>query len=190
MLGLTTNLRFLRWVVREPAVRDGLVRTDTLDRIWPPDDLAARTAIPDEAWGAAAALLADAERTATDGWRLNGAGAAGAGQRRGAPVRGPGPRAAAEAVARRSTSSTSTSTAGACRSRSRRRRMSTARHAPPLGHHGAGPVDLVAPMPGRVIAVHVPAGRSGRGRRAGRDPRGDEDGARRRRAGATARSRT
>ena len=46
VLGLTTNLRFLRWVVREPAVRDGQVRTDTLDRIWPPDDWADRTTIP------------------------------------------------------------------------------------------------------------------------------------------------
>ena len=38
VLGLTTNLRFLRWLVREPVVRDGGARTDTLDRIWPPDD--------------------------------------------------------------------------------------------------------------------------------------------------------
>src|SRR6202008_1365990 len=29
ILGLTTNLRFLRWLVREPAVRDGIARTDT-----------------------------------------------------------------------------------------------------------------------------------------------------------------
>ena len=38
VLGLTTNLRFLRWLVREPVIRDGQARTDTLDRIWPPDD--------------------------------------------------------------------------------------------------------------------------------------------------------
>src|SRR5512135_466880 len=57
VLGLVTNLRFLRWLVREPAVRDGDVRTDTLERIWPPDDWAARTAIPDAAWSAAARRL-------------------------------------------------------------------------------------------------------------------------------------
>ncbi|TMD27747.1 MAG: helix-turn-helix domain-containing protein, partial [Chloroflexi bacterium] len=44
VLGLTTNLRFLRWLVREPAVLEGQARIDTLDRIWPPDDWADRTA--------------------------------------------------------------------------------------------------------------------------------------------------
>ena len=42
VLGLTTNLRFLRWLVREPAIRDGQMRIDTLGRIWPPDDWASR----------------------------------------------------------------------------------------------------------------------------------------------------
>ena len=46
----STNLRFLRWLVRQPVVRDGEARTDTLDRIWPPDDWAERAAIPAEAW--------------------------------------------------------------------------------------------------------------------------------------------
>ena len=58
VLGLTTNLRFLRWLVREPVVRDGEARIDTLERIWPPDDWAERTALPDEAWAAAAVALA------------------------------------------------------------------------------------------------------------------------------------
>ena len=76
VLGLTTNLRFLRWLVRQPAVLDGLARIDTLDRIWPPDDWAERTAVPDRAWVAAARLL-QANDTRTDpwsgGWRLNAA---------------------------------------------------------------------------------------------------------------------
>ena len=42
VLGLTTNLRFLRWLVREPAVTGGQARIDTLERIWPPDDWADR----------------------------------------------------------------------------------------------------------------------------------------------------
>ncbi len=66
VLGLTTNLRFLRWLVRQPAVTGGQARIDTLERIWPPDDWAARTAIPDEAWSVAADDLG------AGGWRLNG----------------------------------------------------------------------------------------------------------------------
>jgi excisionase family DNA binding protein len=80
VLGLTTNLRFLRWLVREPVVRAGEARIDTLERIWPPDDWSKRTAMPPEAWSAAAgALLAglrSAEPLAPDpfglGWRING----------------------------------------------------------------------------------------------------------------------
>ena len=62
VLGLVTNLRFLRWLVRQPVVRDGAARIDTLDRIWPPDDWAERSAIPDAAWTAAGRLLAGTER--------------------------------------------------------------------------------------------------------------------------------
>ena len=77
VLGLVTNLRFLRWLVRQPVVLAGGARTDTLDRIWPPDDWTVRATIPDEAWAAAAAALTG--ETARDdgdpwagGWRLNG----------------------------------------------------------------------------------------------------------------------
>ncbi len=66
VLGLVTNLRFLRWLVRQPAVTNGLARIDTLDRIWPPDDWATRATIPDEAWASAAAVLG------RSGWRVNG----------------------------------------------------------------------------------------------------------------------
>ena len=52
--GSSTNLRFLRWLVRQPVVLDGQARTDTLTRIWPPDDWAELTEIPDGAWQAAA----------------------------------------------------------------------------------------------------------------------------------------
>ena len=74
VLGVVTNLRFLRWLVRQPVVRAGEARTDTLDRIWPPDDWADRAAIPVEAWATAAAMLTG-DRDAHDdwggGWRLN-----------------------------------------------------------------------------------------------------------------------
>jgi acetyl-CoA/propionyl-CoA carboxylase biotin carboxyl carrier protein len=80
VLGLVTNLRFLRWLVRQAVVRDGQARTDTLERIWPPDDWAAATAIPEVAWQTAARALADSngDRRSgpagdpwTGGWRIN-----------------------------------------------------------------------------------------------------------------------
>ena len=55
VLGLTTNLRFLRWLVRQPAVVRGLARTDSLAAIWPPPDHGALISIPDRAWSTAAA---------------------------------------------------------------------------------------------------------------------------------------
>ena len=77
VLGLVTNLRFLRWLVRQPVVLTGEARTDVLTRIWPPEGWSAATAIPDGAWTLAAAALS-AERDPVDpwagGWRLNAAG--------------------------------------------------------------------------------------------------------------------
>ena len=69
VLGLTTNLRFLRWLVRTPVVLDGEARVDTLDRIWPPSDRDHPNDPPDDAWQAAARVLAGT--TADGGWRLN-----------------------------------------------------------------------------------------------------------------------
>jgi acetyl-CoA/propionyl-CoA carboxylase biotin carboxyl carrier protein len=76
VLGVVTNLRFLRWLVRQPAILEGQARIDTLDRIWPPDDWTAASVHPEQAWQAAAAALAgpaDVEADAWSGaWRLNG----------------------------------------------------------------------------------------------------------------------
>src|SRR3990172_7033197 len=52
--GVPPTPRSRRWLTREPAVRDGQARIDTLERIWPPDDWQARTSIPASAWTAAA----------------------------------------------------------------------------------------------------------------------------------------
>ena len=74
VLGLVTNLRFLRWLVRQPVVLDGQARTDVLTRIWPPDTWTEMTEIPEEAWVAAAAeLVADTDPGDpwAGGWRLN-----------------------------------------------------------------------------------------------------------------------
>ena len=159
ILGLTTNLRFLRWLVREPVVHDGAARTDTLDRIWPPDDWERRARIPDAGWTAAArALLAD--RMAGDGFRLNAA---------------PTLRLAAEDEIR-----TVRLAPGVAATRSAYIRVDDTVHldlagrsvafrlAPPpdvdraasaaAAAHGTGPMELVAPMPGQVLSIGANVG--------------------------------
>jgi acetyl/propionyl-CoA carboxylase alpha subunit len=154
ILGLTTNLRFLRWLVREPAVREGVARTDTLERIWPPDHWERRAGIPDAAWTTAARLLLAGDQ-ATDGFRLNAA---------------PTARMVAEDATRTvrltpGTASLRTATAvvdhvayvdvaG---------RSIAFRVAPPpdvdraasaaAAAQGTGPLELVAPMPGQVLSI-------------------------------------
>ena len=73
LLGVRTNLRFLRWLLDQPAMRDGEMRTDTIagmaipappepdDAAWRAAAFAARNAglLPAGAWGG--------------GWRLNAA---------------------------------------------------------------------------------------------------------------------
>jgi len=155
ILGLTTNLRFLRWLVREPVVREGAARTDTLDRIWPPDDWGRRARIPDAAWAAAARVLL-AGRSVDDGFRLNAA---------------PTLRLAAEDEVR-----TVRLAPGTATTRAAHVRVDDTVHldlagrsiafsvAPPpdvdraasaaAAAHGSGPIELVAPMPGVVVAIH------------------------------------
>jgi acetyl-CoA/propionyl-CoA carboxylase biotin carboxyl carrier protein len=75
VLGVVTNLRFLRWLVRQPVVLEGQARIDTLDRIWPPEGWPAASELPETAWQAAAAALAGPRHVAPDAWagtwRLN-----------------------------------------------------------------------------------------------------------------------
>ncbi|MEX2183967.1 MAG: biotin/lipoyl-containing protein, partial [Chloroflexota bacterium] len=164
VLGLTTNLRFLRWLVREPAVRAGQVRTDTLEGIWPPDDWAARAAIPDRAWAAAAHRLAnggDAPDPWRGGWRLNAAPTlrlASDDEVRSVPAVAGGD-AAAAVTAVRVADTVHVDVDG--------RSVPFTIAAPPdvdraarvaTRAHGGGPVDVVAPMPGSVVAVHVAVG--------------------------------
>jgi acetyl-CoA/propionyl-CoA carboxylase, biotin carboxylase, biotin carboxyl carrier protein len=154
VLGLTTNLRFLRWLVRQPAVTAGRARIDTLDTIWPPDDWANRAAIPDDAWVAAATLLGPG------GWRLNAPATirlAADGEERTVASANLG---AAPPVAVRVGDTAFVEVAG---------RSIAFRLAPPpdvdraaraAAAHGAGggPVEIVAPMPGAVVRVHVAVG--------------------------------
>jgi acetyl-CoA/propionyl-CoA carboxylase biotin carboxyl carrier protein len=175
VLGLVTNLRFLRWLVREPAVRDGQMRIDTLDWIWPPDDWADRTRLPDAAWEAAGRALASDDGGWAGGWRLN------------APPRlrliadgdpstdrsvslGPKaePGSEGDISARRAALVRVTDASGATVYMDVEGRSVAFRLAPPpdidralraaASHVGGGTAEVVAPMPGGIIAIHHRAG--------------------------------
>jgi acetyl-CoA/propionyl-CoA carboxylase biotin carboxyl carrier protein len=166
VLGVVTNLRFLRWLVRQPVVLGGDARTDTLDRIWPPDDWLARTKTPDDAWALAASALT-AGPGGTDpwsgAWRLNGH---------------PSVRLEAEAEVRTvPVASTDPAMDNVVvgdvvhvdlAGRSTAFRLASPpdvdRAARAAAVHGSGspggPSPLVAPMPGAVLAVHVTPGQA------------------------------
>ncbi|HEX7948954.1 MAG TPA: biotin carboxylase N-terminal domain-containing protein [Candidatus Limnocylindrales bacterium] len=172
VLGLVTNLRFLRWLVRQPAIVDGQMRVDTLDRIWPPDDWSDRSAIPEATWQAAAQALASDHGEWAGGWRLNGsprvrlvADDDPATERPVHVLEPPADPADAEpapAVVVPGAVGESVvflDVAG---------RSVAFRLAPPpdvdravraaAAHHGGGIAEVVAPMPGGIIAVHRRAG--------------------------------
>jgi acetyl-CoA/propionyl-CoA carboxylase biotin carboxyl carrier protein len=161
VLGLTTNLRFLRWLVRQPAVLDGEARIDTLDRIWPGDDADARNRIPDDAWANAAAALmgvARADDPWRGGWRLN------------APptirLEAEGEQRTVAAPASAATSRATVLVDGVAHVDVDGRSVAFRLAAPPdvdraaraAARHAGGPVELTAPMPGSVIAVHAVPG--------------------------------
>jgi acetyl/propionyl-CoA carboxylase alpha subunit len=158
VLGLVTNLRFLRWLVRQPVVRDGEARIDTLERIWPPDGWSPPAEIPAEAWAFAARALGGG------GWRLNGP-----------PVARLEAEGTERTVAVDADSAEAPPPTSALADGGRvvhvdvDGRSIAIRLAPPpdvdraarsaaAHHHGGGPVDVDAPMPGAVLAVHVAVG--------------------------------
>ena len=160
VLGLTTNLRFLRWLVRQPAVTTGEARIDTLERIWPPDDWQDRTAIPGNAWRTAARLLGG-------GWRLNGPRTvrlSADGQEQVVSWDDATDPANADADAARAEEASvvvGDTAHSDLRGRSVAFRVApapdvdrAARAAAAHAHVG-GSADLVAPMPGAVLTVHV-----------------------------------
>jgi excisionase family DNA binding protein len=159
VLGLTTNLRFLRWLVREPAVREGQMRIDTLPRIWPPDSWAARAKTPNAAWQAAGRALAGAGWLG--GWRLNGAPRvrlATEGEERAIGLDAGAARADHVVVAN---GVAHVDVAG----RSVPFRLAPAPDVDrsvraAAGAHGGGPVEVVAPMPGSIVALHAAVGQA------------------------------
>ncbi|HLY14261.1 MAG TPA: biotin carboxylase N-terminal domain-containing protein [Candidatus Limnocylindrales bacterium] len=162
VLGVVTNLRFLRWLVAQPAVRAGEARIDTLERIWPPAD--APGGGPSEGvWRAAATALAGSSA----GWRLNGPArlrleADGAERTIEVDRDAPGPAPAP------GPGHPVTVSAGPVVFVDDDGRSVAFRLAPPpdvdraaraaAGHVAGGAVDVLSPMPGRVLAVHVAAG--------------------------------
>jgi excisionase family DNA binding protein len=159
VLGLTTNLRFLRWLVRQPAVRRGQMRIDTLGRIWPPDDWAERAAIPDEAWAAAARALAGAGWQGA--WRLNSPArirlTAEGRTRSVAVVSADG--STPEVVVAGSVAHVDVAGRSVAFSIAPAPDVDRAARAA-TAQHGGGSIDIVAPMPGAILAVHASAGAS------------------------------
>ena len=170
VLGVVTNLRFLRWLVRQRVVLDGGARTDVLHRIWPPDHWAADTAVPDNAWSTAAAALIERTDRAdpwAGGWRINAP--------RSVRVESDG---VSRSVAVASASPTfdetpafTTAYAGETVYLDLAGRSVPFRLAPPpdvdtaaraVISHGltgaTGPAEILAPMPGAVLIVHVAVG--------------------------------
>jgi acetyl-CoA/propionyl-CoA carboxylase biotin carboxyl carrier protein len=168
VLGVVTNLRFLRWLVRQPVVLDGQARTDTLDRIWPPDDWQDRVRIPDIAWAAAARALVPSGMANLDpwggGWRLNGAPTVrleADGEARSVELDQIGATARIELarigdivhldLAGRSTAFRLASPPDVDRA---------ARAAVAHGGAATGPSQVAAPMPGAVVAIRAVAGQA------------------------------
>ncbi len=154
VLGVRTNLRFLRWLLDQPVMGDGQVRTDTLARLTMPPP-----ALPDAAWaGAASALLeAGGHGPWTGGWR--GAAPAAVRLRRGDDELRVEPLAGSVTVA------VDGGTAYVdVEGQSTEFSLATppsveeaARHA---AAHAGGSAVLTAPMPGRVIAIRAAEGAS------------------------------
>jgi acetyl/propionyl-CoA carboxylase alpha subunit len=157
VLGVRTNLRFLRWLLAQPLMAEGEMRTDTLSRIRLPDP----PELDDEAWSAAAATLVDASNDPWGGgWRLNEAPRLRlrhGDEERSVPIaRGGGGIAAADPDRRHAFvdvdgQSVEFAVASAPDVDEAAREASAG---------GEGRATLTAPMPGRVIAVRVAEGAS------------------------------
>jgi acetyl-CoA/propionyl-CoA carboxylase biotin carboxyl carrier protein len=162
ILGVRTNLGYLRWLIDEPAMRDGEMRTDTIDRMAPP----ALPAPDDRAWSAAAAAAASGGLLAGDvwggGWRANAPSAVRLRheqEERRVELGGSAPdldHVAVDAPARTvhvevDGQSLEFAIAGAPTV------DEAVRHA---ATHAEGHAALLAPMPGRVVAVRAAAGAS------------------------------
>jgi acetyl-CoA/propionyl-CoA carboxylase biotin carboxyl carrier protein len=169
VLGLTTNLRFLRWLLRAPAIRDGQMRIDTLSRIWPPDDWAARAAIPQEAWQGAGRALAPSGWLG--GWRLNGPPrlrltsddeerTVVLGVTRGDVDASSGPAFVVAPAVEGSVAHVDVAGRSVPIRLAAAPDVDRAARAAAGAHHGGGPIEIVAPMPGAILAIHAMVGQA------------------------------
>ena len=156
VLGVRTNLRFLRWLLDQPVMRDGEVRTDTLAQLSLPP---AREPGP-AAWSAAAAALLGSPTPDPwgGGWRSGAPSAArlrfGEEERRVEPRFDDAVEIAIEG--------------GVAHLDIEGQSLELALAAPPsveeavrhASAHAGGTAALTAPMPGRVIAIRVVEGAS------------------------------
>ena len=156
VLGVRTNLRFLRWLLDQPVMRQAQVRTDTiagLPLLEPPQP-------SDEQWGAAAsALLAQGPGGVWGGgWRASSPAAIRMRQRDEERRVELNERAAAVLVVDGGVAYVDVEGQSVELSLARPPTVDEAvRHA--VAHAGGG-ATLTAPMPGRVIAIRADAGAS------------------------------
>jgi acetyl/propionyl-CoA carboxylase alpha subunit len=156
VLGVRTNVRFLRWLLDQPSMRDGEMRTDTIATL----EVPGLPRIEDRHWRAAALVAApDGPGPWAGGWRLNAA-----------PVRRLRHGDEERAVAVDGTAGDGPRSTGGRHAihvdvdgQSMEFRIAPAptveeavRHA--SSHGGDGSAVLTAPMPGRVIAVRAAEG--------------------------------
>ena len=155
VLGVRTNLRFLRWLLDQPAMRDGEMRTDTVGRL----DIPLPATPTDADWLAAADALWPRDRTPWGGgWRLNAAPVL--------RVRHEDEERSLAADGARS-EATAVSAEGVAyvdvEGQSLEFRVAPAPSVEEAARHAASAADggtalLSAPMPGRVISVRVGEG--------------------------------
>ncbi|HLA65734.1 MAG TPA: biotin/lipoyl-containing protein, partial [Candidatus Saccharimonadales bacterium] len=154
LLGVRTNLRYLRWLLDQPVMRDGEVRTNTLEKL----SLPAPGEPSDEAWCAAAIGLLESGPPGAwgGGWRTNAPAAVrlrhGEVERR---------------VELTGSSSAEVALAGGAAfvdvgGQSEELTLAMPPSVEEAARHAAaqagGIATLTAPMPGRVIAVHASQG--------------------------------
>ena len=158
VLGVRTNLRFLRWLAQGPAMRDGEMRTDTIDRL----ELPGAPSPTGAHWQAAARLLASPDGDPwTGGWRLNAGWVRrlrqGEEERRVEQARSSG--SEPEPAAVRDGDVVHLDVEGQSMEFTMARPPTVedaVRHASAHGDGGASV--LTAPMPGRIIAIRVQQG--------------------------------
>jgi acetyl-CoA/propionyl-CoA carboxylase biotin carboxyl carrier protein len=173
VLGVVTNLRFLRWLVRQPWLAAGEARIDCLASKWRPGEGAATAPTPDDdAWalaGAAIARQSTPPSAGADPWsrpfrlnaptplRIEGDGGAvrTVSPAPAAPPAGSGDLALA--VGADGTVHLDLEGRSVAFRLAPSPDVGRAAHAA-VAHHAGRTATVVAPMPGRVIAVHVDLG--------------------------------